>query len=268
MIFNKEYFCGYYFKHQKGDNILSVIPGKAGKERFIQVITSDNSYYFPFLSGNAFSKNGIKLNIKSNDFSIRGKVLYKNLTPIRYDIMGPFAFLPMECSHGIVSMHHELYGGFFINGHFIDFTGGNGYIEKDSGTSFPKSYAWLQCNDFTEKASISVSVADIPFLNYNFTGCICVIWYGGKEYRIATYLGGKASLYNENKIILTQRERLLIIDFDEKYNSHPLAAPDKGQMSRTIKESLSRKARFRFYINSKLVFDMTSNHCSFEFVKG
>ena len=33
----------------------------------------------------------------------------------------------------------------------IDFTNGVGYIEGDSGTSFPESYVWVHCNDFSEK---------------------------------------------------------------------------------------------------------------------
>jgi len=263
----KEYFCGYYFKHQKENDILSVICGKTGKEKFIQVIKKDFSGYFPFTDGNAFSKKGIKLNLKSDNFEISGKVLYNNLTPLKYDIMGPFAFLPMECSHGILSLHHDLYGGFTINGQYHDFTGGVGYIEKDSGKSFPKSYLWLHCNDFNKKASISLSIAEIPFFNRNFTGCICAIWYKGKEYRIATYLCGKTPFWNENKVVLTQRDTVFIADIENGGNFLPLQAPNKGDMTRTITESLSAKARFRLYKGEKLIFDLTSEHCGFEYVR-
>ena len=35
---------------------------------------------------------------------------------------------------------------------------GLGYAEKDSGTSFPRSYLWMQCNDFSEPCSVMVSI--------------------------------------------------------------------------------------------------------------
>ena len=37
---------------------------------------------------------------------IRGVLKYSGITPLKYDIMGPFSVLPMQCSHGIVSMYH------------------------------------------------------------------------------------------------------------------------------------------------------------------
>ena len=78
--------------------------------------------------------------------------------------MGPFKYFPMECRHGIISMRHTLEGRLKLNGKEIDFTNGLGYIEKDSGRSFPSSYVWVQANDFDEPCSIMASVADIPFL--------------------------------------------------------------------------------------------------------
>jgi len=80
--------------------------------------------------------------------------------------MGIFAYIPkMECSHGVVSMNHGLEGILKINGEEIDFTGGKGYIEKDWGTSFPKQYIWIQCNNFKNQTTrVFSSVADIPFM--------------------------------------------------------------------------------------------------------
>jgi tocopherol cyclase len=57
-------------------------------------------------------------------------------------------------------------GRVLLNGRELNFTGGKGYIEGDSGRSFPKSYTWVQCNDFTVECSIMVSVVHIPFASY------------------------------------------------------------------------------------------------------
>lgn len=105
--------------------------------------------------------------------------------------MGLFRLLPrMECNHEIISMYHGVQGSLILNGKTLTFDDGIGYIEKDWGHSFPKSYVWLQCNSFMkEKCSIIVSVAEIPYLGMNFKGCICAIHYKGIEYRLVTYLG-------------------------------------------------------------------------------
>lgn len=264
---NSGYFKGYYFKHQKDEKTIAFIVGATQYKRFIQVITNNGSYQVPRIGRNSFTAQGIKINIHEPEITILGSIRYGALTPIKYDIMGPFKYFPMECRHGVISMYHKLYGTLLINGESINFTGGTGYIEMDSGTSFPKSYLWFHSNDFCEKASIMFSIADIPFFGTRFQGCICVIWYQGKEYRLATYHGVNVIDCNENQVILSQRNLLLIVDLMPSKVAHSLYAPNMGIMSRTIRESLSCKARIRFYRNKQLVFDMQSQNCSFEFVK-
>ena len=67
-------------------------------------------------------------------------------------IMGPFGYLPMmECYHGVVNVFHETYGSFEFTAEStdtIDLNNGSGYIEKDHGYNFPKSWIWIQSNCF------------------------------------------------------------------------------------------------------------------------
>jgi hypothetical protein len=261
----KPYFCGYYFKHQIGNQTISFIPGYSNDDIFIQVITNNASYRIPYTENNTFSENGIKIDINECNLTVKGNIKYGKLCPVSYDIMGPFKYFPMECRHGIISMYHKLYGYISINNKHIDFTGGTGYIEKDCGCSFPKSYLWAQCNDFHPRASVMAAVSDIPFYGMSFEGCICVIWYNGIEYRLATYLGVKILVKSKDQLILNQGNLLLQIDICSQ-NSHVLYAPEKGLMTRIIHESSSCKARFRFHIKNRLVFDMKSDNCSFEYV--
>lgn len=260
------FFSGCYFKHQKEDITIAFITGTASSGRFLQVITNNGSHPIAQSAHNRFSRKGIQIQIEQPDITMHGCIRYGALTPIRYDIMGPFKYFPMECRHEVISMHHKLSGVLNINGKAVDFTGGTGYLEKDSGISFPKSYLWLQSNDFPEKASVMISIADIPFCGISFQGCICVIWYQGKEYRLATYLGVSVIACNKNQVILSQRNLLLIADLIPSPIAHPLSAPIIGNMSRTIRESLSCKARFRLFQNKRLVFDLESKNCGFEFV--
>ncbi len=253
------YFDGTYYKHQKDGYTICFIPGIASDSNFIQVITNDFSANYKF-ENCKFSKKGIKINLPD----IYGEVKYSHLTPIKYDIMGPFSLFNMECRHEIVSMHHRLSGKLVVQGKEIDLSGGVGYIEKDSGRSFPKKYLWVHSNDFKEKCSIMVSIATIPFYFVNFMGCICVVVYGGKEYRFATYLGVKIIWYSEKRIVLKQGKHKLVIDV-LKNEGHKLFAPKDGIMKNIIRESNNAEAVFRLYENKQLVFSLKSCNTSFEY---
>ena len=300
----KKYYEGWYFKHQMGNQIIALISGinmntDGQKNAFIQIITNENSYcvYYSMsdcfiandkmlikMGENIFSRKGIKINIESNEICLKGILRYQSLTPIRYPIMGIFRLLPrMECNHEIISMYHGVQGSLILNGKSIIFDDGIGYIEKDWGHSFPKSYVWLQCNSFMkEKCSIILSIAEIPYLGKNFKGCICAIHYKGIEYRLVTYLGVKIVICNERLICLQQGKYLLMIQFNgaieteptqgqiaEKLSgfAHKLLAPNLGQMNRMIKEQHFCKARYKFFIGNRLLFDLTSSDASLEIVE-
>lgn len=268
-----EGFEGWYFKHQKGDDMVAFIPGRAESGSFVQMISSDGARQFdvPELTVDGdiiragdclFSPYGCRILLPS----VSGEILYGKTTPLRSDIMGPFYHLPMECRHGVISMAHRLTGSVIIDGVAHDYDGGMGYIEKDSGTSFPKFYQWLQCNDFAEPCSVMVSIAHIPFYGASFTGCICAIVYGGREYRLATYNGVRIHAAEAEHICLSQGKLLLEIDIKPSHEGHQLRSPAKGQMSGTIRESANAEVHVRFWEKGKAVFDLTSLHASCEYV--
>lgn len=264
------YFEGYYYKHQKGGDTVAFIVGFSETNAFIQVITNDVShkFFYPLSAyrggkviriGNCtFSQSGIELNIDQDNIRITGRICYANLTPLNYDIMGIFKYFPMECYHSIVSLHHTLSGSLYINGHVIDFTGGTGYIEGDRGTSFPKTYTWIQCNSFEAKCSVVASVASIPFMGLRFNGCICVVYHQNKEYRLATYLGVKILHCGCHGLVLRQGKYRMEIAVASQAG-HSLLAPDNGKMARTIIERAACNARFRFYRDKTLLFDLKSD---------
>lgn len=260
----KQFFNGYYYKHQKEDLILSLIVGRTCGNEFIQVITPAFSCQYPGIGNNRFGKAGIHLDIQTPDLTLSGDLRYGSLSPIRYDIMGPFQYFPMECRHGIVSMRHKIEGRIMLNQQELDFTGGTGYIEKDSGCSFPSAYTWIQANDFGEHCAIMAAVANIPFAGIHFQGCICIIQYHGKEIRLATYLGVRVLICSKNKIILIQGAYRLIIDIYDA-PGHSLHAPAMGAMTRRITETASCHARFQLYQKNREIFSLTSNHASFEY---
>lgn len=266
-------FEGWYFKHQKDGDMIAFIPGRAESGAFVQVISTGGSRQFevPELTveggvvraGNCrFSKEGCRIDLPG----ISGEVAYGDLTPLRSDIMGPFRFFPMECRHGVISMGHSLSGSLLVDGQRLDLTGGEGYLEKDSGTSFPSSYLWLQCNSFPEPCSLMVSVARVPFCGLNFRGCICALLYGGREYRLATYRGVRIRAFGPEHLCLTQGGLRLEIDITPSHGGHLLRSPVKGRMSGAIRESSNAAARVRLWEDGRQRFDLSSSHAAYEFV--
>lgn len=266
-------FEGWYFGHQKNDDTIAFIPGRAASGAFVQVISPAGSRQFDVqelsmdcgiirAGGCFFSRSGCKIDLPG----IRGEIHYGKLTPLRSDIMGPFRFLPMECRHGVISMAHTLSGSLLADGELHSFNGGNGYIEKDSGTSFPRSYLWLQCGDFPEPCSIMVSVARIPFCGLSFTGCICAIVYRGREYRLATYNGVRIHAAGAEHVCLSQGGLLLEVDMTPLHSGHPLRAPVGGKMSGTIRESSNALVSARLWDCGRPVFSLRSGHATYEYV--
>lgn len=277
---NRGYFKGWYFKCCNGDKTVAFIVAlhrNSGIESAsLQVITDDNAYNIPFkkleytekplsvkIGDCSFSEKGIALNYHSSQCTLEGNLNFESLTPIAYDIMGPFALVPfMQCRHGVYSMKHRIDGYITINGRQFDFNNGVGYIEGDRGYSFPKRYIWTQCS--FENGSLMLSVADIPMLGFHFTGIIGVVMLNGREYRIATYLGARVKQIGENSVTVKQGGYELTAKILEK-NAHPLFAPTNGNMSRTIHESASCKAQYHFSYKNTVLCDFVSEKASFEF---
>ncbi|OQB24559.1 MAG: hypothetical protein BWY11_00989 [Firmicutes bacterium ADurb.Bin182] len=276
------FFEGWYFKHQGEDGSVCLIPGiNIGKNNkryaFIQVITENASYMVNYLfedfskndtgiriKNSLFGNEGVKLDIKSVKLNLCGELEYGPLTPVGSDIMGPFRFFKMQCSHGVISMDHRVTGRLVLNDKEFRFTDGRGYIETDKGICFPERYFWIQCNDFgNKKLSIMAASAKIPILFGSFLGCICVVMFDGKEYRLASYKGARVQKCSENALEIKQGRYLFAAEVYEK-NPQKLMAPEMGDMCRTIYES-SANARFRFYDNKQLLFDAQSLRASFEY---
>ena len=266
-------FEGWYFKHQKGDDMVAFIPGRAESGAFVQMISQEGARQFAIEDFSVrhgviradkcwFTRHGCRIELPG----VRGKIDYGPFTPLAGDIMGPFRFFPMQCRHGVLSMSHSLRGSVAIGGQLHCFDGGVGYTEKDSGTSFPRSYLWMQCNDFPRPCSIMLSVAHVPFFTGSFCGCICAIVYRGKEYRLATYKGVRIQAFSPRHICLSQGNLLLELDMLPSFGGHALRAPQQGRMSGTIRESCNAHLRVRLWKKGTRIFDLESDHAAYEFV--
>ena len=274
-----EYFFGWYYRCQFDNQTLAMIPSvhktKEGNFCSIQLITDTYAFHvqFPYgdfqknddqirIGNNLFGTSGFSLDIHTPEFRVAGSVRFGAFTPVKYDIMGPFQYIPfMQCRHSVYSTHHHVDGEIQINGVPYVFQNAEGYVEGDRGHSFPKEYAWTQCS-FTDGA-LMLSVADIPFGRFHFTGVIGVVYLHGKEYRLATYLSAKAVKIKDSEIIVRQGSLCLTV---KRLGSpgHPLQAPVDGAMIRTIHEHPSCKVYYRFTDDGITMLELEAPNAAFE----
>ncbi len=277
---NIGYFKGWYFKCSTKDKTIAFIPAYHysinKKSASLQIITDDKALNIPFdtleyhqnplyvkIGNCVFSHEGIMLDFKGDELKLEGRLCFDEHSPIKYDIMGPFKYVPfMQCRHSVYSMCHKINGEIKVNGQLYKFENGVGYIEGDCGRSFPKKYIWTQC--CFKNNSLMLSVADIPFLGIHFTGIIGVLFLNDKEYRIATYLGARVKQVDKNIVTIKQGSFEFTAKLLKK-NAQPLAAPTNGDMCRTIHESASCQAYYRFCHKNKVLFEFTTDKASFEF---
>ena len=299
--YGSPFFEGWYHKlTTKSNKSLAIIPGiyKSGltdyKTAFIMVFDGENgkvffekydtndfniskSDYNLHLGPNYFSLNEIKLDIRSNNFYLKGEVKSNGIKPwpvtfVEPGCIGWYAYIPtMECFHGILSMDHSLSGSVKLNESLYDFSEGRGYIEKDWGKNFPENWIWAQSNHFqNNQASISASLATIPWKGRKFAGFIVGFYFNNKLYRFTTYRKTtiKDIQYDGRKILwqLQRKNTLLELKIEKGEKAGLLFAPDDNDMKQKVTEYLDGKIHCKLYHNNSKIFDDYSNLCATEFI--
>lgn len=298
----RRYFEGWYFKCISADrkHAIALIPGMAidpagQRHSFIQVINAVSGktwyYHFPYeefhspadrfhvaIAGSTFDSGGLSLDIDNAEGQIKGRLTFTDIHRFptsRYNpgIMGPFTFLPfMECFHAIIHLYHTLQGTIELDGEIMDFTGGVGYIEKDYGRSFPRTYLWLQASHFGKSnASFVFSRARIPLFGCSFPGFFAYFTnFQGISVRFATY--NHSHLYNwladpdSGTCSGELRGPSGTLIFNGKMaGGGRLRAPVDGLMDREIIESITALVSIKLTSRQgKLLFEGTSSEAGME----
>ena len=278
----RSYFEGWYVKfmneHEAVAFILSWHADIKGEKYAMLQLASPDGPYSVCLSADKFTARkdrlevdmgvcrldeyGFTADVQTDDVNIAARVDFGQFSPIRGDIMGPFSGVPfMQCRHGIVSMKHDISGYVEVNGKRYDFDAGVGYIEKDSGHSFPSGYVWTQGSD--KSASVIMAVARIPYLFMNFRGVICDVMTDKREYRLATYDFARVVKCTD-RIVVVRKGRLTLEAELIDGNANALAAPTAGDMDRVVHESVSATVRYRLTDGDTQVFEFTTATAGFE----
>lgn len=273
----KNFFEGWYFKiaDKNNENRFAFIPGISKgslhkhNHSFIQVLDDKKCTYSYFkynegsfnynndtfkisIGKSDFTLDYIKLDISCENKSLKGSLKFNNNlkwpdSTINPGSMGFYNYLWfMECYAQVCILDGDIEGSLDINGKLIDFTYGKVYIEKNWGSSFPKSWVWIQSNSFTDKrATVTCSLATIPFPIKDFRGFLIGVTVDNKFYSFTTINRSKLTLNqlnNDVEIIVTNKNlKLTLKTFSYKDKYMLCKGPVNGKMIPLVNETLSGK---------------------------
>jgi hypothetical protein len=150
-------------------------------------------------------------------------------------------------------------------------TGGRFYLEKDWGSSFPRAWIWMQSNDFGgPPASLTCSVARVPFRGREFSGFIAGLLAAGKLHRFATYNGARllrAAVTGGAAEVTLRRGALSLELRAERRAGAALASPVEGEMRGRIVESLTSVVEVRLSRSGRRLFEGSGSCAGLEVVR-
>lgn len=263
----KNKFSGKYYKFINNNGFsFAIIIANSNEGKSVQLITKKSSYNINNINQvQIINEHHFIFEIEQDNLLFKGNLLLKEFHPLKKKVMGPFSYIPfMECKHSIYSMYHDIEGVIQYNDIKYDFNNGYGYIEGDSGTNFPKKYIWYN-SLLPNHKSITVAVANIPFLFFSFTGVLGFIKIDDKEYYLCTWNNVKIKKLTDNHLELKKGKYKLIIDTLNS-SGHNLKAPVKGSMNRYIKENIAIESKYQFLYKDEVILDGTDLLASCEWM--
>lgn len=281
----KDYFEGWYFRITDSENnlyafIFGVSFNLEDQHSFIQVIDHKRgkTYYFRF-DINDFYYNRDSVKIKDNVLGLHSIKI--NIAPFNIDLeieptlflkkgifsrhaMGAIKCLPLKTYHEIVFLNAKVEGTLKNDDENIAING-NGYMEKNYGTMFPKKWLWIQTNSFKDyKTSLVLGVAEL--IN-NCEGFFCIMNVDGEEFRFATYNGFRIN-HEQNgdtiKVTIEKDNISLIINLNYVKGYNIIAPVCKGKMEKEIEESQTSSLTLSLYRENELIYHDTATNVACE----
>lgn len=223
------------------------------------------------IGNNILTKEAMQLDLMLGDKPVRGDFAFRTFSGIQTgflkpNIMGWLTYLPNECNHAIISMHHRVNGCLQMGEKTWSIEEAHGYIEKDWGTGFPKEYVWLQVNDWIE-SSVVFSYATVPMLGKYAKGFFAVVLHEGREYRFSSIEGSKIvdfQVDHESFSVTIIKKDMRLHLTAKQHHPVALASPDHGEMKSYIKESLEGSLTLTLEINGMKSIELKSQRASID----
>lgn len=293
---SRNFFEGWYTRitSPSGRSYAFIIGIAKGNDphAFIQVVDgAKNKYhYHPFsfdafnsrkgtlelnLSGNSLSYHRLTLNLTGTQGDILGSIRFSNINrwssrDLFPGSMGVLAEIPgLECYSQVCVISGSVRGSLWIEGEMIDFTGGEVYMEKNWGKSFPEWWLWCQSSLFEDRrCSFTLSIGHVPVQSTSFTGLLACIMVDGKKYKFTTPTGATMKLYRREKgckgaLYSLTHKLVFSVESDKGITCN---APRMGNMTSSVVESLSADLKVKLYCRrtGKLIYSGVSTCAGLE----
>ena len=281
------YFEGWYFKAVFADASYAIIPGislapgdahaflqindgHTGASRYERYPQKEFSYradkFELLVGGSSFSLGGTHVAVPGFTAELRVTNSFRwPSTLVSPSSMGWYSFARfMECYHGVIVLDAEIEGT--VNGTRQT---GRFYLEKDWGRSFPQAWVWLQTNSFPSRASVTCSVARVPFRGRVFTGFIAGLLCGDRFECFTTYNGtvlDRLEVDTHEVLLGFRRGKTYLLIRAKRRTGAVLASPVEGAMNGRIEEALDAEVAVHMEDDGRLVFEETGTRAGLETV--
>lgn len=242
--FNKAFIFGMTSNKKDPHAFMQIVDGDKGKTKYYRYDIGD--FYFDkntiHLPGITLSRD--EMYIENNDFTIKGTLSNIIGLPKKFLSNSAMSFLhmfPMKTYQEIVIMNAE-FNGVFTENNTEKNIQGISYMEKTYGHFFPRTWAWIQCNQFDKNVLLSSSIGDALIAGVKMKGYVISLIHNNKEYRFATYLKDRLKIIQEiDRVTINVSNRLHTLQIVAQSNNPiTLVGPGlKGEMNMNVYESLT-----------------------------
>jgi len=285
----QDYFEGWYTRILDLDNniniavIFAVTLNSDDPHAFIQVYdgVALTNTYFRYDIG-LFKVVGDKIEIGSNSISpnhltcindsIKLEVTFSKQVQVQkyLGFQSAMTFLskfPLQCFQEVIFMDGDFEGKCVIKDQSTDIKGSL-YMEKTFGDRFPKSWIWIQGNQFPIDVNISISFGLIPIMKRTINGFFAIVQHNQKEYRFGTYNFSKFKILenidNGLKLKIYNRKYTLYVDLNVQDPVTLVGPSDDGNMNLEVYESINSVATIRLFRKKVLLFESSGSYIGAE----
>jgi tocopherol cyclase len=272
------YFEGWFQKiySKEYNSSFVIIYGYATRNSedtfgFIQILFPNNATEVSYFNRNEFScdqdhhiirmgENTLTtefIQINTNDVNIRLNFLNNHVTRTFKNSMGYNYFIPnLPCYHAVLNTGHLVSGEIKQKDKRFIIENELGYLEKNWGTSFPKTYYWLHALDPNDpQVSLLFSRAEIEWMGKKFIRHLGHLRYNDKQVDIRSLKNFNVSIISSRKdkheIRIASKTLQIEISITHK-NNVCFKGPFNGKLSRDIIHFPDSIIQIRLSENNKI----------------
>ncbi|HRE58805.1 MAG TPA: tocopherol cyclase family protein [Candidatus Kapabacteria bacterium] len=195
--------------------------------------------------------------INTNDINVHLKLINNKVTRTFKNSMGYHYFVPnLPCYHSVLNTAHQVSGEIQQKDVRYILNNEMGYLEKNWGTSFPKSYIWLHAVDpHDSKVSMLFSIAEIKWFGIKFIKHVGHFHFDDKQIDLRSLKNFAVShqMPSKDTYQILMRSKTIQIEISIVFGDNILfKGPQGGVLSSDIIHFPDTDVQIRFTENNKI----------------